>query len=109
MKHYVIKELKSKELAPGVTLRSVYLTKAMVTFVDLAAGSVVPEHSHPHEQISVIISGQLRFRVDDEERLVKAGEVVVVPANARHGVKVVGGPAVAYDSWSPVREDYVLE
>jgi len=109
MKHLVIKELPNKELAPGVTMRSAYLTQVMVTFVDLADGSVVPEHSHPHEQISVIVSGQLLFSVEGEERLVRGGEVVLIASGARHGVKVVGGPAVAYDCWSPIREDYILD
>lgn len=109
MQHYVIRELKSKQMLPGVTLRSVYLEKAMVTFVDLAEGTVIPEHSHPHEQISVIVSGQMLYKVDGEERLVKAGEAVAVPAGVKHGVKVIGGPATAYDTFSPIRQDYILD
>ena len=110
MKHYyVIKELPAKEIAPGVTLRSAYLEKVMATFVDFEEGAVVPPHSHPHEQISIVISGQLLFVVDGEERLVGAGEVVLVPSAAEHSAKAIDGPVLAYDSWSPVREDYILD
>jgi len=109
MKHKVIRELPSKEMAKGVTLRSAYLENVMVTFVDLDAGAVVPNHSHPHEQISVMISGKLRFNVDGEEKIVSAGEVVLVPSNVEHGVEAFDGPAVAYDCWSPIREDYILD
>jgi quercetin dioxygenase-like cupin family protein len=109
MKHKVIKNLPSKELAPGVVMRSAYLNNVMVTFVDLAAGSVVPLHSHPHEQISVMISGSLLFTVAGETRTARAGEVVLIPSGVEHGVEAREGPAVAYDCWSPVREDYILD
>jgi unsaturated pyranuronate lyase len=109
MEHKIIKDLPNKELADGVVMRSAYLKNVMVTFVDLAQDSVVPLHSHPHEQISVIISGRMKFSVDGEEREVGPGEVVLVPSDAEHGVEVTEGPAVAYDCWSPVREDYILD
>jgi quercetin dioxygenase-like cupin family protein len=109
MKHVVIRELRSKELAPGVVMRSAYLNRVMVTFVDLAGGAVVPLHSHPHEQISVMIAGSLLFTVGGEERMVTAGEAVLIPSGVEHGVKAVAGPAVAYDCWSPISEDYILD
>jgi quercetin dioxygenase-like cupin family protein len=109
VKHVVIKDLPSKELAPGVVMRSAYLNNVMVTFVDLADGSVVPVHSHPHEQMSVMIEGSLLFTVAGEDKLVHAGEVVLVPSGVEHGVKAVAGKAVAYDCWSPIREDYILD
>ena len=109
MLHKVISELPTKEMAPGVNLGSVYLENVMVTFVNLEEGSVVPPHSHPHEQISLVISGNLLFTVDGEEKLIKAGEAVLVPSGVEHGVLTVDGPAVAYDCWSPIREDYILE
>ncbi len=109
MLHSIIKDKRSKELAPGVVMRSAYLKNVMVTFVDLAHESVVPLHSHPHEQISVIVSGRMIFTVEGEDREVGPGEVVLIPSGAEHGVKVTQGPAVAYDCWSPIREDYALD
>jgi quercetin dioxygenase-like cupin family protein len=109
MEHVAINDLASRELAPGVVLRSVYLEGVMVTFVQFEQGAQVPLHSHPHEQISVMISGSLLFTVGGEERTVKAGEVVLVPSGAEHGAKAADGPALAYDSWSPIREDYILD
>lgn len=109
MKHLVIEDCPSKEMAPGVVLRSAYLENVMVTFVELDGDAEVPMHSHPHEQISVMIEGSLLFRVGGEEKVVKAGEVVLVPSNVEHGVKAVDGPALAYDCWSPIREDYILD
>ena len=109
MKSLVIDELPSKEMVPGVVLRSAYLDNVMVTFVNLASGSEVPSHSHPHEQITVMISGSLLFKLGGEEKLIRAGEVVLVPSGVEHCVEAVEGPAVAYDCWSPIREDYILD
>lgn len=109
MSYHVISNLPKKELAPGVVMSSVNLKNLMVTFVSLQDGAVVPEHSHPHEQISVVISGMLRFTVGEEQYSVKEGEAVLVPSNRKHSAVAVNGPCVAYDSWSPVRDDYILE
>ncbi|MFO8058418.1 MAG: cupin domain-containing protein [bacterium] len=107
MKYKVISDLPCREMVPGITMREVHLEKVMVTFVELEEGAVIPPHSHEHEQISLIISGSLFFNVDGEERLVKPGEVVVIPSGVEHSVSAVSGPAVAYDCFSPVRKDYV--
>ncbi|RPI96097.1 MAG: cupin domain-containing protein [Spirochaetales bacterium] len=105
----IISNLRSREIAPGVVMRSAHLEKVMVTFVDLGEGAVVPEHSHHHEQITVVISGKLRFRLGEEEALMGPGEAVTIPSGVRHAAVAEGGPCVAYDCWSPVREDYVLD
>ena len=108
MKHYTISELPQKELMPGIALKSAYLDNVMVTFVTLEQDVVLPVHSHPHEQITVVISGKMRFSVEDEEMIISAGHVVCIPSGAKHGAFVLEGPCVAYDCWSPVREDYIV-
>ncbi len=109
MNHFAtISDLPSKEIAPGVLMRSVHLEKVMVTFVRIREGAVVPEHSHPHEQITVVISGRLRFRLGESEKLMEAGETVTIPSGCAHAAVAEGGDCVVYDCWSPVRSDYIL-
>jgi mannose-6-phosphate isomerase-like protein (cupin superfamily) len=44
-----------------------------------------PEHVHPFQESGAqVISGSLHFRVDGEERPVKAGESIIIPANTPH-------------------------
>ena len=44
-----------------------------------------PEHVHPFQESGAeVISGSLRFRIRGEERSVKAGESVTIPANTPH-------------------------
>jgi len=110
LKHFAtISDLPSREIAPGVLMRSVHLENVMVTFVEIREGAVVPEHSHPHEQITVVISGRLRFRLGGSERLMRAGETVAIPPGYAHSAVAEGGACVVYDCWSPVRKDYILD
>ena len=48
-------------------------------------GDPEPEHVHPFQESGAeVISGSLRFSVDGEERSVKAGESITIPANTPH-------------------------
>ena len=51
------------------------MTLARIT---LAQGAIVPEHSHPNEQIATVLSGRLRFRLGSEVRVVDAGSSVLI-------------------------------
>jgi len=49
------------------------------------AGAVEPEHVHPlQESGAEVISGSLCFRVDGEERQLRAGESITIPDNTPH-------------------------
>ena len=69
-------------------------------------GGIVPSHSHANEQISIILSGALLFRIEGVETVVKAGEVMQIPANAAHEVEVLED-TLAVDVFSPVRQDWI--
>jgi hypothetical protein len=44
-----------------------------------------PEHVHPFQQSGTeVLSGSLRFRIGGEERSVKVGESITIPANTPH-------------------------
>ncbi|MBI5118333.1 cupin domain-containing protein [Candidatus Poribacteria bacterium] len=109
MPFYCRINLPSKEVLPGIVLRSVYLENSMMTFFDLAAGSRIPAHRHPHEQISYVVKGAMRMRVGDETRTMKEGDIAVVPPNVEHEAEVGPEPVQALDAWYPVRQDYVLD
>src|SRR5215203_4114138 len=48
-------------------------------------GVAEPEHVHPFQESGAeVLSGSLRFRIGGEERLVKAGESITIPANTLH-------------------------
>lgn len=71
-------------------------------------GHTVPLHSHPHEQIGVVYSGEAVLRIGGEERRVKKGDLYCIPADVPHGDTTIGDePFVMLDIFHPVREDFV--
>jgi quercetin dioxygenase-like cupin family protein len=101
-------KLKQKQVLEGITLRSVAGDKAMMTFFEFEGGAVIPSHSHPHEQITYVLEGEIEFTLKGEARLLTKGQGVVIRANEEHSARVIKGPARAVDAWHPLREDYRL-
>jgi quercetin dioxygenase-like cupin family protein len=99
-------DLPPKTLAPGVTARIVSGEKLMFSLVTLEPGAVVPRHSHPHEQMGMMVSGTMEFTIAGETRLLSGNELYLVPGGVPHAAKAGPGGAVALDSFSPPREEY---
>jgi len=106
MTFFTVADLAATEMLPGVTRRAVYLDNVMTTFFDFEPGAVVPEHAHPHEQITYVIEGTMVFTLDGETHTLRAGEGVCIPPNVSHGARILEEPTRALDAWHPVREDY---
>ncbi|MDO9061847.1 MAG: cupin domain-containing protein [Bradyrhizobium sp.] len=49
-----------------------------------AAGKVHQFHTHPVDEILVIIRGALRFEWDGGERICRPGDTILLPAGTRH-------------------------
>lgn len=79
------------------------MTLARIT---LTSGAIVPEHAHDSEQISTVVSGRLRFELAGEEAIVEAGQILVIPGNAPHGVEALED-SVVLDVFAPRREDWL--
>ena len=59
--------------------------------VELQPGVVVGKHTHPGEEVSVVLEGELRLEVAGKPAVtLKAGEVLFVPAGTVHAAKNVG-------------------
>ena len=102
-----LESLVPMELSEGVSLRIMHGDRVMMSFVSLDPGGIVPEHSHPHEQAGLVLEGEFRFCIGDEERMCAAGDAFVIPPNVVHSGRVDGDQAVKLlDIFSPPREDY---
>ncbi len=106
MAFFRVSELPRTEMAAGIGRRAVYLEGVMMTFFDFAPGTVVPEHQHPHEQITLVLEGALEFTLGDETRIIRVGEGVTIPPNVPHSARALSHPTQAVDAWHPIREDY---
>jgi quercetin dioxygenase-like cupin family protein len=107
MSFFSTSELPATQMLEGVLRREVHLDHVMLTFFDFEPGSVVPEHSHPHEQITYVVRGGMRFTLGDETCTLHAGDGVTIPPSVPHGAVVLDEPTLAIDAWYPLREDYL--
>jgi mannose-6-phosphate isomerase-like protein (cupin superfamily) len=59
-----------------------------------AAGKVHHFHTHPVDEILVIISGRLNFKWEDGERICRAGDTIFLPAGTLHQSEALAEGAV---------------
>ncbi len=90
----------------GVIARALEGDRLSLAVVELDPGSVVPEHSHEHEQLGIVIRGSVTFRVETEARELGPGGTWRIPSNAPHEVRAGAEGAVVIDVFAPVRADW---
>ena|SRR5829696_9028335 len=56
-----------------------------VIVVEAEPGRGPSLHRHPYEEVFVVQAGEATFTLGEEERVVRAGEVVVAPPGVAHG------------------------
>jgi quercetin dioxygenase-like cupin family protein len=93
-----ITELMSQKIVAGA--------HQMLAQTYLKQGALVPMHAHPSEQMTYVLQGALKFRVEGEEIIVREGEVLHIPANARHQAEALDD-TFQLDIYSPPREDWL--
>jgi quercetin dioxygenase-like cupin family protein len=101
-----IDSVSALEIFPGVRIRTPYGKNLMLSYVEIDEGAVVSMHRHPHEQGGIVLRGRLELTIGNETRVLEPGEMYMIPPDTPHRATAVGGPAVAMDVFSPVREDY---
>ena len=61
-----------------------------------------PLHSHPWEQVSIVVKGRMRLTVGDDVREVGPGDMWFAPAGIPHGGKILGDePLIFIDVYAP--------
>lgn len=105
MELYHIAEMPPREVFPGA--RGWFFHTEHMTIIHwvFEQGALLPEHSHPHEQVSNFIEGEFEFTIGQEARRLGPGSVVVIPPNVKHSARALSRTYVI-DVFYPTREDY---
>jgi quercetin dioxygenase-like cupin family protein len=90
----------------GVVARAVEGERTTFTVIELAPNTVVPEHAHDNEQVGVLVSGSLAFRIGDDERELAVGATWCIPPSVPHAVSVGPEGAVVVEVFVPGRGDW---
>ena len=93
-------------MAAGVHGRALFGDSTMLNLVELEPGAVVPEHSHPHEQMGIVISGEIVMIIAGEERACHAMDAMHIPSGVVHAAYAGPEGAVVLDTFVPIREDF---
>ena len=91
----------------GIERQMVVGNNLMICRFRFAPHLVTPEHSHPHEQMSLVVSGRVRFFVEGEERIAVPGDVLHFPPGCWHGATMMEEEVILIDIFSPIREDFL--
>ena len=109
-------DIPIEPMSPQIGRQYLTGTNIMLARVLLQAGTHVPRHSHPNEQVAYILSGALRFIIQDHEAgdheagdrevIVRAGEVLCIPPNVPHEAFALED-TVDLDVFNPPRQDWI--
>jgi quercetin dioxygenase-like cupin family protein len=97
---------KPMEVVPGARTRTFWGEQMLLSLIEVDANSEVPRHTHPHEQAGIIVEGELEMGIDGEVKLLKPGDMYIIPGNVEHYAKAYEVKALALDIFSPVREEF---
>lgn len=108
--HHRWTDVPAEALNPLLTRQFVTGAQAMLARIELKKGCIVPRHVHSNEQIAYITEGALRFSLGEEgaaeERIVRAGEVLVIPGGLPHAAEALED-TVDFDLFAPPRQDWI--
>jgi quercetin dioxygenase-like cupin family protein len=102
-------EVPAEQVNPSMQRRIITGEKLMIARMQFKDGFKVPLHHHIHEQVTQVISGQIRFWFGENKEQVMdlfAGDVVVIPSNLPHEALMIGD-VEEIDTWSPPRQDWL--
>jgi quercetin dioxygenase-like cupin family protein len=102
-------EFPTVEYVPGVYRQTVSGEKVMLTRIVYRGGVVIPEHTHPAEQLMLMERGRLWAKVGDEESEVGPGSILVIPSDGVHAFRQLSEEDVVfYEAFAPIRLEYLI-
>jgi len=98
--------IENVELNPLVYGKVLQTDKVMVARITCPAGKTMNLHKHDFDQITNMLRGKIRWKIEGEgECIVGPGDVMVMAAGAPHGGEVLED-AEYIDVFAPPRQDF---
>jgi quercetin dioxygenase-like cupin family protein len=109
--------VKRSETAPVIISegRTRYLgctENVMIAVVDFNDGPALepdPPHSHPHEQVSYVASGEIILIIGMEKTRLSEGDLFTVAPNVPHVVQTLTDHVRLIDAFNPIRKDFLTK
>ncbi len=99
--------IELEDLGEGVKRKILAHSENMMTVeVHFDEGAIGAMHSHPHEQITYVLSGEFEFTIGGESKIVKAGDTMYKKPDIVHGCTCLKA-GVLLDNFTPMRKDFL--
>jgi quercetin dioxygenase-like cupin family protein len=98
-------DLPEREIVPGFRAKMIHTEHVTVAHWTVDAGAALPDHAHPHEQITMVQAGTFELTVNGETHVVEEGDYAVIPGQVRHSGKAITACRLV-DVFYPTRDDY---
>ena len=99
--------IPTERIGQGIERQMIWGDQLMVCRLRIAPRVVTEVHAHPHEQITIVERGTVRFTVAGQDRLSSAGDILHFPSHCEHGATMLDEEVVLIDIFSPVRRDFL--
>lgn len=98
-----VNSIPAVEFVPGLEFRPVLGERTMVNFVTFEPHTEAPMHVHEEEQIVIVLEGEFEFEIDGDVRIMRKGDVAVIPSWVPHGARTKDTRCVEADVFNPPR------
>jgi quercetin dioxygenase-like cupin family protein len=99
-------EAPSFTMIDGVEARPLFGEGAMLNLVTFEPGATVPLHSHPHEQLGIVLKGMQALVIDGVAHELHELDGYSLAGGIEHSAYCGPEGATVLDVFCPVREDY---
>ncbi len=100
-------DITLEDLGQGISRKLLAHSDNMMSVeVYFETGAIGAMHSHPHEQLTYVLSGEFEFTIGDEKKIVKTGDTMYKEPNIEHGCVCLEA-GVLIDTFTPMRKDFV--
>ena len=72
---YQLEATPAREVIPSFRAKMLHSANMTFAFWDVAAGGILPEHHHPHEQVAIPLEGHFELTIDGETSVLVPGMV----------------------------------
>lgn len=98
-------DIPAREIRPGFWGKMIHGNSSTLTYWEIKKGSRLTEHSHVHEQITLVLEGELEMVIGGEKYLLSTGATHAISSHTPHSAYAVTDCKVI-DSFAPARDDY---
>jgi quercetin dioxygenase-like cupin family protein len=101
------KKIPVEKTAKGIERQMVVGQNIMICRFRFEPFLVTPVHTHPHEQMTLVVQGNIKFIIQGKACIASPGDVLHFPPHVSHGATMLNEEVILIDIFSPIREDFL--